>query len=358
MFNFGFKTEEKADKVSAGLDIGTYSIKVLQLRRSSDQLHLETYGELEMAAYDSLPPGSITNIGEEKLITAIRDLFLASKVTATKITFSISMQDCFFTSISVPKVSDKELATLIPIEIRRYLPIQLSEVKLSYWRTQIGKDESNDEDLVAIVAVKNEIFEKYSRLAEKLGFKDFSFEIENLSGARTVLRQIKEDVPIFHLDVGGRISFATLIHERIVKASNVIQKGSYDNTSQISKILGLGIDVAEEAKRIFGYLGDSSSPHLGEIMTLASYPLFDEVKHLLLQHERKYNINIEKVVLSGGGSLQKGFKKLLSEFLEREVILVDSFSDFILPDNLKEVLKDEDGKYTIASGLAMKNLSN
>ena len=93
-------------------------------------------------------------------------------------------------------------------------------------------------------------------------------------------------------------------------------------------------------------------------MALASYPLFDEVKHLLLQHERKYNINIEKVVLSGGGSLQKGLKKLLSEFLEREIILIDSFSDFVLPSNLKEVLKDEDGKYGIASGLAMKNLSN
>lgn len=357
MFNFGFKTEDKEDKLSAGLDIGTYSIKALQLKRSSDQLHLETYGELEMAAYDSLPPGSITNIGEEKLITAIRDLFLASKITATKITFSISMQDCFFTSINVPKVSEKELATLIPIEIRKYLPVKLSEVKLSYWRTQIGKS-SLDQDVVAIVAVKNEIFEKYSKLSEKLSFKDFSFEIESLSAARTVLRQIKEDIPILHLDIGGRISFATLIHERIVKASNVIQKGSYDNTSQISKILGLGIDVAEEAKRIFGYLGDSSSPHLAEIMALASYPLFDEVKHLLLQHERKYNINIEKVVLSGGGGLQKGLKKLLSEFLEREVILIDSFSDFVLPENLKEALKDEDGKYAVASGLAMKNLSN
>jgi len=358
MFNFGFKTEDKIDKISAGLDIGTYSIKVLQLRSSADQLHLETYGELEMAAYDSLPPGSITNIGEEKLITAIRDLFLASKITATKITFSISMQDCFFSSISVPKVSDKELSTLVPIEVRKYLPVQLSEVKLNYWRTEISKKDSNQQDIVAIVAVKNEIFEKYSRLSEKLGFKDFSFEIESLSGARTVLRQIKEDIPILHLDIGGRISFATLIHERIVKASNVIQKGSFDDTSQISKILGIGIDVAEEAKRIFGYLGDPSSPHLAEIMALASYPLFDDVKHLLLQHERKYNINIEKVVLSGGGGLQKGLKKLLSEFLEREVILIDSFSDFVLPDNLKEALKDEDGKYGIASGLAMKNLSN
>lgn len=357
MFNFGFKTEEKVDEIAAGIDIGTYSIKVLQLRRTVDQLHLETYGELEMAAYDSLPPGSITNIGEEKLIKAIRDLFLASKITATKITFSISMQDCFFSSISIPKVSDKELATLIPIEARKYLPVQLSEVKLSYWRTVIG-DKNSNQDTVAIVAVKNEIFEKYSRLSEKLGFKDFNFEIESLSGARTVLRQIKEDVPIFHIDIGGKISFATLIHDRIVKASNVIQKGSYDNTSQISKILGLGIDVAEEAKRIFGYLGDDSSPHLAEIMGLASYPLFDDVKHLLLQHERKYNINIQKVVLSGGGSLQKGIKKLLSEFLEREVILVDSFSDFVLPDNIREAIKEEDSKYVIVSGLAMKNLSN
>jgi Tfp pilus assembly PilM family ATPase len=268
------------------------------------------------------------------------------------------MQDCFLSSISIPKVSDKELATLIPIEARKYLPVQVSEVKLSYWRTDIGDKNLGKEDTVIIVAVKNEIFQKYSNLSQKLGFKDFTFEIESLSGARTILRQIKEDIPMIHVDIGGRLSFVTFIHNRMVKASNIIQKGSFDNTSQISKILGVSIDVAEEAKRIFGYLGDNSSPHLAEIMTLASYPLFDDIKHLLLQHERKYNVNIEKVVLSGGGGLQKGVKKLLSEFLDKEVILVDAFADFVLPSNMREALSSEDGKYTIAAGLAMKNLSN
>lgn len=354
MFGFG-TTADKKIEVAAGLDIGTYAIKVLQAKKEGENLHLETYGELEMAAYDSLPPGSITNIGEEKLITAIRDLFLASKITATKITFSLSMQDCFITSIEVPKVSEKELATLIPIEIRKYIPVQLSEVKLSYWKTQIGDPKSSNQDTVLIVAVKNDVFEKYSRLSQKLGFKEFNFEVESLSGARTVLRQIKEDIPVVHIDIGGKVSFVTLIHERIVKGSNLIQRGSFDNTSQISKILGLGIDVAEEAKRVFGYLGDDSSPHLAEIMGLASYPLFDEVKHLLLQHERKYNINIDKVVLSGGGALQKGLKKLLSEFLGKEVVLIDSFADFVLSPNIKEALEDEGEKYAIASGLAMKN---
>jgi type IV pilus assembly protein PilM len=339
----------------AGLDIGSYAIKVLQIRHDGDQIHLETYGELEMAAYDSLPPGSISNIGEEKMVQAIKDLFLASKITANKIVFSIPMQDCFISSISIPKVSDKELASLVPIEARKYLPVPVSEVKLNYWKGETSKENPN-QDVIIMAAVKNETFDLYNRYASKLGLKDFSFEIEALSGARMVLRQIKINEPILHIDIGGKSSFVTLIHNGIVKTTNLIQKGSYDNTSQISKVLGVGIDVAEEAKRIFGYLGDDSSPHLGEVMGLASYPLFDEIKHLLFQHERKYNVNINKVVLSGGGALQKGIQKFLSEFLEREIVLADPFSDFILPSNLKDILKKEDEKYTVAAGLAIKNL--
>lgn len=351
-----FGKSNKTNQISGsytGIDIGTYAIKVLQIHHDGDQVHLETYGELEMAAYDSLPPGSVSNIGEEKIVTAIKDLFLASKITANKIVFSIPMQDCFISAIEIPKVTDKELASLLPLEARKYLPVPVSEVKLNYWRVDAS---STSQDTIIMAAVKNETFELYNRYAKKLGLTDFSFEIESLAAARMILKQIKINEPILNIDMGGKNSFVTLIHNGVVKATNLIQKGSYDNTSQISKVLGVGIDVAEEAKRIFGYLGDDSSPHLAEVMGLASYPLFDEIKHLLFQYERKYNININKIVLSGGGALQKGIKELLSEFLEREIILADPFSDFILPSNLKDILKKEDEKYTVVAGLAMKNL--
>ena len=345
---FGKNTNTNQASTSyTGIDIGTYAIKVLQIRHDGDQIHLDTYGELEMAAYDSLPPGSISNIGEEKVVTAIKDLLLASKITASKIVFSIPMQDCFISSINIPKVTDKELASLLPLEARKYLPVPVSEVKLNYWRIESPQDNTQ-EDTIILAAVK---------YAKKLGINDLSFEIESLSAARMVVKQIKSGESILSIDIGGKSSFVTLIHGGIVKATNLIQKGSYDNTSQISKVLGVGIDVAEEAKRIFGYLGDDSSPHLAEVMGLASYPLFDEIKHLLFQYERKYNININKIVLSGGGALQKGIKELLSEFLEREIVLADPFYDFILQGNLKDVLQKEDEKYTVAAGLAMKNLS-
>ena len=358
MFGFGDKKKEEIIESYVGLDIGTYAVKVLQLRKDIDQIHLETYGELEIAAYDSLAPGSITNLGEDKMIIAIRDLFSASKISSGKVNFSIPMQDCFISSISVPKVSENELKSLVPIEARKYLPVPITEVKLNYWKVD-NEESSSDQDTIILAAVKNETIELFTRYAEKLNLKDFSFEIESLSSARAILNQFNnEKIPILHIDIGGKNSSVTLIHEGIVKATNLIQKGSYDITSQISKILSIGIDVAEEAKRIFGYKGDDSSPHLGEVMTLASYPLFDEVKHLLLQHERKYNINIDKVVLSGGGTLQKGIKNLISEFLERDIILADPFSSFILPENLKSSLKEEDRKYTVVAGLAMRNIFN
>lgn len=357
MFGFGEK-KENIPQSFVGVDIGTYAIKALQIRKDIDQIHLETYGELEMAAYDSLPPGSLSKIGEEKTVKAINDLFLASKITSTNVSFSIPIGDCFISSIQVPKVSDKELVTLIPMEARKYLPVPLTEVKINYWRVESDNSEDSFDNII-LAAVKNETIDLYNRYAQKLGLKEYSFEIESLSSARSILREYKNyNLPILHVDIGGKYSSITLIHNNIVKSTNIVQKGSFDITSQISKVLSIGIDVAEEAKRLFGYPGDTSSPHLGEVMELASYPLFDEIKHLLLGHERKYNINIDKIVLSGGGSLIKGLKEVLEKFLEKEISLSDPFSNFMLPENLKNILNKEDEKYTVVSGLAIKNIFN
>lgn len=352
---FGKNTKKENTESCVGIDIGTYAIKVLQVRKDADQIHLETYGELEKAAYDALPPGSISDIGEDKTVTAIRDLFTACKINADKAVFAIPMQECFISSISIPRVSDNELASLLPIEARKYIPIPISEVKLNYWRAEVNDRVRDVNDTVVIAAVKNETFDLYKRYAHKLGLKDFSFEIESLSQARVALSNMKKEEAFVSIDIGGKLTFVSLIHGGIVKATNVIQKGAYDNTFQIAKVLDLGMDVAEEAKRIFGFLGDDSSPHLAEVMGLASYPLFDEIKHLLLNHERKYNINIEKVILSGGGALQKGIKDILSEFLKREVVMLDSFTNLVLSEKLKESLQGSNEKYAVAAGLALKN---
>jgi len=132
MFGNNIQKNTNGTESFVGVDIGTYAIKVVQVRHDNDQIHLETYGELEMAAYDSLSHGSVTNLGEKKTVQAIRDLFTAAKVTATNVVFSIPITSCFISDIDIPKVSDEELRSIIPIEARKYLPIPVSEVKINY----------------------------------------------------------------------------------------------------------------------------------------------------------------------------------------------------------------------------------
>lgn len=352
---FSFDKKENGESV-AGLDIGTYSIKILQIKKEGDKAHIETYGELEMAAYDDLPPGSISNIGEEKTIKAIKDLLVATNISTQNIVFSIPLSECFISSITIPKVSDKEILSIVPIEARKYLPMPISEVEFNYWRIKNNDDADPEKETIMITAIKNSILDMYKRYTDRLGLKKFSFEIESIPQARVVLNSLKkEEKNILALDIGGKVSFVTLLHNKEVRATNIIQKGSYDNTSQISKVLNLSIDVAEEAKRIFGYLGDDSSPHLAEVMGLASFPLFDEIKHLLLGYERKYSIIIEKVVITGGGALQKGIKEILSEFLNKEVVVLDVFSKLSVPEKLKEAVSSTDEKYAVCTGLVLKD---
>ena len=79
MFDF-FKKEELGQAI--GLDIGTSSVKVVQLRKEKNRIILDTYGEVALGPYGGLKIGQAIHLGEEKLIEAINDLFKEAKVTA------------------------------------------------------------------------------------------------------------------------------------------------------------------------------------------------------------------------------------------------------------------------------------
>ena len=47
--------------------------------------------------------------------------------------------------------------------------------------------------------------------------------------------------------------------------------------------------------------------------------------------------------------------EILSEFLNKEVILLDVFSELEVPENFRDSLKENNSKYAVVSGLALKN---
>ena len=77
MFDF-LKKEEVGQVI--GLDIGTASVKVVQLRREKEKIILDTYGEVALGPYGGMKIGQGVRLGEEKLAEAVSDLFKEAKV--------------------------------------------------------------------------------------------------------------------------------------------------------------------------------------------------------------------------------------------------------------------------------------
>ena len=73
---FGGKKEESV----LGVDIGTSSLKVVQLRKEKGQAVLETYGELSLGPYGGMEVGQATNLSAEQITETLKDLLREAQV--------------------------------------------------------------------------------------------------------------------------------------------------------------------------------------------------------------------------------------------------------------------------------------
>ena len=349
-----FNKDELAQAL--GLDIGTSAVKVVQLRREKNKIILDTYGEVALGPYAGLKIGQGTHLGEEKLVEAIKDLFKDAKVTARDTVIAIDSSGGYVSLVHVPKVEDEQLRTMMPLEARKYIPVPLTDVQMDWWHVPDTVKFGNDKKMTSVVlaAVNNSTLIAYDSLVKKLDLRNVEYEIHGYSLLRSSPPHTHSMV--MYVDIGAQSTTLSLVYQGIVLDMHVITRGSQDSTMQLARALSITVDTAEEFKRVFGYKGDEANPYLKDILELSSYPLFGEVARLSLMYERKYNQNIEGIILSGGGSRIPGMITTYSKTVHIAGRIVTPFEQVIVPEFLTEMMERIGPSYAVALGCALKKL--
>ncbi len=356
-----------------GVDIGSSSIKVVQLRKEKGRAILETYGELALGPYAGLEVGQATNLPVEKLSEALRDIMREANVTTKRAAFSIPLNASITSVISLPTVSEKDLASMVPIEARKYIPVPISEVTLDFWviprreREAIEFGEAGEEAEkkeqearahmtdVLLVAIHNSIINKYERIAASEGLRVAFLEIETFSAIRALISGVPGTFVL--LDVGASATNVAIVEGGIVYRSHVISHGSQDITIALSRSLQKSVAETEELKRKYGFeSGDGVDSRVAETADLIMGGVFSEVNRVLLEHEKKEHKTIDKVVLTGGGSLLKGMLSFAKNNLENEVVYAHPFSKVETPAFLENILKEIGPSFSVSLGVALRQL--
>src|SRR3989344_1156251 len=189
---------KKKEKSVLGVDIGSSSLKVVQLRKEHGQAVLETYGELALGPYGGSEVGQATNLSAEQIISTLKDLLREAKVTTINCGVSIPFARSLLILVDLPYRADpKEQKTVIELEARKYIPVPVSEVQLdwvivpeanpSQSETPKGESERGKTVEVLLVAVHNDELSILQKTIAAAGLTASFYEIEIFSTIRATV---------------------------------------------------------------------------------------------------------------------------------------------------------------------------
>ena len=359
-----FSSFFKGESSVLGVDIGSSSIKVIQLKKKHGRAVLETYGELALGPYANIEVGRAVGLPNSQLIMALKDVLRESKTTTKSCGATLPMSASLSTFLTIPPVPEKQIGDVVAIEARKYIPVPLNEVLLDY--SLIPKEEAyvtDDENSkvekkghdVLVVAIHNEYITRYQEIMAGSALEPTFYEIEVFSSIRAVVEQGMNTVMI--IDMGARSTKLYIVERGMLRASHIINKGSQDITLTLSKALSISVSQAETMKRVYGLKGGPEYKELTEIITVNLDYTFYEANATLLNYQKKSGKNVNKVILTGGGVLLKGFTDLAKISFQMDVSYADPFGKLETPAFLAEEFAQAGPEFTVAIGVALRKLS-
>ena len=345
-----------------GIDIGSSSIKAVQLKKEQERAVLETYGELSLARYVRGEEGKGTVVlVQEKLQQALGDVLRESQAKASRAVVALPLRNSFVTTMPMPELSQKELKNAVLYEARKYIPIPLAEATIDWWVLPPQATETESTGLgsakrpfitVLLVAVPNDVIDQYQKLFSAVNVKIEAFEIESFSLARATAHA--EAGVVVLVDMGATSTKIALVDGGVVRAAHSIPQGAWGLTQALQQSLGLDFERAEMLKREFGIVRRPETQGTVSVLEPLVDALALETERFVLEWKRKGGRGVSRAVLAGGGALLRGVDDVFVKKLGVEAIVANPFSRVIYPAFLEPSLKDIGSTFGNAVGLALR----
>lgn len=360
-----------SDHSAIGIDIGSSAIKVVEIKKKGGKAVLETYGAIALGPYADLDAGHVTNLQVPKIVEALQEVLKQSGVTGTSAAFAIPVQSSLILTIELPTViKESELASIIPNEARKYIPVPITEVSIDYFvlpqKAESFEEMNSSNDAsgvpvkhmgktnVLVIATQNDAIAKFRSIVSECKMFASFFEIEIFSSIRSNFEH--ELSPVLLVDLGASRTKLSIVEFGMVKSYHTVDRGGADITASIATSLNVPYSEAEKMKKEFGLFDNAAQKTLAETIKIHMNYIFSETNSVLLGYERKYNRTISKVIFSGGGSLLKGLAEIAASNFRAEIEIGHPFSKVSTPVFLEKVFETMGPEFAVALGLALRKL--
>ena len=319
-----------AGKNAIGLDIGSSSIKLIQLKETSKGIHLVNF-DMALLPPEAVVDGALMNF--TAIVEKIRELLRVHRIRFKECALSISGHSVIIKKISLPEMTEEELQESIQWEAEQYIPFEIKdvEVDVEILNPKAGQGQMD----VLLVAAKKEIINDYVSVAMEAGLKPVVMDVDTFTIQNTF--ELNYGFPpnevIALINIGASVININIVANGITTFTRDIGMGGQMLTEEIQKQLNVSYEEAEHYKT--GGEGTiSSSSIYREVQRLServSETLVTEIQRSIdFFAATTINADISRIYLSGGSSQIPALIRSLERRLEVPVELVNPFKNIVV----------------------------
>ncbi len=353
------------EQPTIGLDIGSYSVKMVELsgtsaRTPGNQSHDLTLRRIGMARV----PAGVVSEGSIKEYDTLRDI-LSSLLTNLqpknkKVTLSISGYSVLVKKITLAYKTEQEIEDNLAMEAENYIPFDIQDVFMDFHMLKHGGSDKTTDILLAVA--KKDIVNLYANLIQDIGFTPSvididTFALNNALEATVAGKSNATDV-VGIIDMGASKANVVITADGELVFMRDMAIGGNQLTEAIAEATGMSFEDAERIK----LLGTTDSGLAGEISLVCldvCQVWVEEIKKALefYQANTLSSQVLQKIFLIGGAAMLYGLHQKISAVIGVETALLNPFEGFSLDKSINPRYVQAIGpQFAVALGLALRTV--
>jgi type IV pilus assembly protein PilM len=334
-----------------GLDLGSHTIKLIELGKDGNQYTLMAAGSAPT------PPKALSSAvaaDQEAMAVAIKQLLKDTGAKSRSVNIALPESKVFTRVIEVPQLSSRELASAIKWEAEQYIPLPLEEVNVDFTVLRESKDTGTNKMEVLLVAAPKTLLDTYLHILELSELTAIGAETEIIATSRALIRSVPTVKTVMIIAMGAQTTDIAILRTGTLVFTRSISAGGEALTRAVSQSLDFNLTQAEEYKKIYGLQKDKLEGKLITAFKPIMESIIGETKRAMAFYEEKYKEeHVESILLSGGTSRLPGMVIYMAESMGVEVQQANPWIG-IAKEARFNVLNTEGPNFSVAVGLALR----
>lgn len=306
-----------------GLDIGSSSIKIVQLTGRGHRRKLQNFGVQPLPS-QSIVDGAVLNHGG--IVDALRTLVERIGLRGKDVAIAVSGNGVIVKRISMPQMEEAAFQEQMQWEIQQNIPFAIDEVSVDY--EVIDVDEVSGQMEVMLVAAKKDVIEQYLALVRDAGLNPVivdtaAFSVQN---AIEVAAGLPTGESCAVINVGASSSTIAIVKNKVPVFNRNVGSGGNTFTEAIQQKMGVSQEGAEAYKLGSSSGADVVPEEVEKVMAEVAEKMASEFQRSIdFFVKDSLEDSLQRIYLTGGTALVTSLEKAVAK---QSGIPVEVFNPF------------------------------